>query len=46
MKLVESSLCSYCNDEDETTVHLFSGCLFLGGLWGEVQNHFLEVRQY
>ena len=40
MNIVESSLCSYCNDEDETTVHLFSGCLFVRGLWGEVQNFF------
>ena len=40
MNIVESSLCSYCNDEDETTVHLFSGCLFVKGLWVEVQNYF------
>ena len=40
MNLVESSLCSYCNVEDETTVHLFSGCVFVRGVWGEVQNYF------
>ena len=36
MNIVESSLCSYCNIEDETTVHLFSNCLVIKGLWGEV----------
>ena len=40
MNLVESSLCSYCNLEDETTVLLFSGCSYVRGLWGEVQNYF------
>ena len=40
MNLVESSLCSYCNVEEETTVHLFSGCLYVRGLWGEVQYYF------
>ena len=40
MNLVESSLCSYCNLEDETTVHLFSGCWYVRGLWGEVQHYF------
>ena len=40
MNLVESSLCSYCNEEDETTVHLFSGCQYVRGLWGDVQLFF------
>ena len=40
MKLVESSLCSYCNVEEETTIHLFSGCLCIRELWGEVQLFF------
>ena len=40
MNLVESSLCSYCNGVDETTIHLFSGCLYVRGLWGEVQLFF------
>ena len=40
MNLVESSLCSYCNVEEETTIHLFSGCLCIRELWGEVQLFF------
>jgi hypothetical protein len=40
MNLVESSMCSYCNVEDETTVHLFSGCQYVRGLWGNVHNFF------
>ena len=40
MNIVESSLCSYCNIEDETTVHLFSNCRVIKGLWGEVQTYF------
>ena len=40
MNIVESSLCSYCDIEDETTVHLFSNCLVIKGLWGEVQTYF------
>ena len=40
MNLVESSLCSYFRCVDETTVHLFSECLVVRGLWGEVQNYF------
>ena len=40
MNLVESSLCSYCNGVDETTIHLFSGCIYVRGLWGEVQLSF------
>ena len=40
MNLVESSLCSYCNDVDKTTIHLFQGCQYIRGLWGEVQVFF------
>ena len=27
MSIVESNLCSYCNDEDETTIHFFRGVI-------------------
>ena len=40
MNSVESSLCSFCNIEDETTVHLFSGCQYVKDVWREVQVFF------
>ena len=40
MKLVNSSMCSYCNAVEETPVHLFAECQNVISLWGHVQEFF------
>ena len=40
MNLVESSLCPYCKTVDETPIHLFAECSYVGGLWGQLQIFF------
>ena len=40
MSRVLNSLCSFCNIEDETTVHLFSECHYVMDVWREVQVFF------
>ena len=40
MNLVVSSLCPYCKTVDETPIHLFAECSYVGGLWGQLQNFF------
>ena len=34
-----TSLCSFCNIEDETPLHLFYGCLKTQDLWKELQDY-------
>ena len=40
MKLVNSSMCSYCNAVEETRVHLIVECQNVISLWGHVQEFF------
>ena len=40
MNLVVSSMCSFCNIEEETPIHLFSECQYVIGAWGQVQSFF------
>ena len=35
-KIFESALCSFCNSEDETTLHLFCECDLTTGVWQEI----------
>ena len=39
LKKVDSSLCSYCNEEEEAPQHLFHSCLKTKQLW-------IKLRQY
>ena len=40
MNLVLSSLCPYCNEVDETPIHLFDECRYVSGVWGQIQMFF------
>ena len=40
MKLVASSMCSYCNSEEETPIHLFAECRYVRGVWEQIQVFF------
>ena len=40
MRLVESSLCSYCNIAEETPIHLFAECQTVVGLWRQIRGYF------
>ena len=42
MNLVVSSLCSYCNAEEETTIHLFAECLYVKELWELLKKKFIS----
>ena len=42
MNLVVSSLCSYCNAEEETTIHLFAECLYVKELWELLKTFFIS----
>ena len=37
---VNSPLCSFCNNEDETVIHLFHSCPIAIGLWNNLRNTF------
>ena len=37
---VSSKLCSFCNREDETVIHLFSECLTTKEVWKKLISHF------
>ena len=41
MRLVESSMCSFCETTEETVVHLFSECQYVLGLWSRIQFFFV-----
>ena len=38
-KKVDSSLCSYCNKEQETLLHLFHSCLKTKQLWNKLRQY-------
>ena len=40
MKIVESSLCSYCGMAEETPIHLFSDCQIVIEIWRKIQLFF------
>ena len=40
MRLVESSMCSYCNLAEETPIHFFAECQFVIRLWNQIQSFF------
>ena len=40
MRVVESSMCSYCETTEETVVHLFSECQYVLVLWSWIQIFF------
>ena len=42
MNLVESSMCSYCKEEEETPIHLFAECQYVKGVWGQIQLYFMN----
>ena len=42
MGLSESSMCSYCNNTEDTVVHLYSECQYVVGLWARIQAFFVN----
>ena len=42
-KKVDSSLCSYCNKEQETLLHLFHSCLKTKQLWSKSRQYFSKI---
>jgi hypothetical protein len=40
MNLVSSSMCPYCDEYDETPIHLFAECRYVSGVWGQIQLFF------
>ena len=41
-KKVDSLLCSYCNEEEETPLHLFHSCLKTKQLWNKLRQYFSQ----
>ena len=41
MGISDSSLCSYCQEHDETIQHLFYNCNISNTLWSELTNFFI-----
>ena len=41
-KKVDSPLCSYCNEEEETLLHLFHSCLKIKQLWNRLRLYFSQ----
>ena len=41
-KKVDSALCSYCNEEEETPLHLFHSCLKTKQLWNKFREYFSQ----
>ena len=41
-KKVDSPLCSYCNEEEETPLHLFHSCLKTKQLWNRLRQYFSQ----
>ena len=38
-----SPLCSFCNTDDETVIHIFHSCSVSSSLWKQMQNEFLII---
>ena len=43
-KKVDSPLCSYCNEEEETPLQLFHSCLKTKQLWNKLRQYFSQFR--
>ena len=41
-KKVDSPLCSYCNEEEQTPLHLFHSCLKTKQLWNRLRQYFSQ----
>ena len=41
-KRVDSPLCSNCNEEEETPIHLFHSCLKTKRLWNKLRQYFSQ----
>ena len=41
-KKVDSRLCSYCNEEEETLLHLFHSCFKAKKLWNKLRQYFSQ----
>ena len=41
-KKVDSPFCSYCNEEEETPLHLFHSCLKTKQLWNRLRQYFSQ----
>ena len=41
-KKVDSPLCSYCNEEEETLLQLFNSCLKTKQLWNKLREYFSQ----
>ena len=41
-KKVDSPLCSYCNEEEETPLHLSHSCLKTNQLWNKLRQYFSQ----
>ena len=39
-KKIHSPLCSYCNEEEETLLHLFHSCIKTKKLWNKFRQYF------
>ena len=35
--MIDESKCTFCGDEDETLIHLFSDCIHVKPLWNEIE---------
>ena len=42
LKKVDYPLCSYCNEEEETPLHLFHSCLKTTQLWKKLRQYFSQ----
>ena len=40
MNLVVSSMCPYCNEDEETIIHLFAECRYVKDLWMQMKIFF------
>ena len=43
MGLCENSICSYCNHDDETIVHLFYDCTVTTEIWNQLKQKFIQL---
>ena len=43
MGILNNSLCSFCNEVDESPIHMFSECHIVIQIWRDVQFHFVNV---
>ena len=44
-RIAPSPLCSFCNTEEETVVHIFYSCVFAKNLWNDLKKSLESVLQ-